>query len=103
VLRTPSHFGIDWYHPQIAAAHSLVQRMTLGDVKTIEASFSILLGDDTDMRWNAAWGGGNLYDVGCYCVNVCRYFFDGMPMRRKPRRASSLISSSRNSIRSATK
>jgi xylose dehydrogenase (NAD/NADP) len=67
------------FHPRIAAAKAKVDTGEIGEVKCVEAAFSFRLSNDTDIRWNAAWGGGSLLDVGCYCVNACRFFLDGMP------------------------
>jgi xylose dehydrogenase (NAD/NADP) len=67
------------YHPQMAEARSRVESGAIGDVRTVEASFSFWLKDESDVRFNAEWGGGSVYDVGCYCVNACRCFLGGMP------------------------
>ena len=67
------------YHPQIAEARAMLDAGAIGDLRVIEASFSFLHTDETDVRCNPAWGGGSLMDVGCYCVNACRYFLGGMP------------------------
>lgn len=65
------------YHPQITEARRLLLR--IGAVKSIEASFSYRIRHADDVRLNAEWGGGGLLDVGCYCVNICRLFFEAMP------------------------
>lgn len=67
------------YHPQMAEARSLLESGAIGEVCTVEASFSFRHTDEGDVRLNAAWGGGSLYDVGCYCVNACRWFLGGLP------------------------
>jgi predicted dehydrogenase len=67
------------YHPQMTEARALLDGGAIGDIRVVEASFSFLHTDETDVRFHAAWGGGSLLDVGCYCINACRYFFGGMP------------------------
>jgi xylose dehydrogenase (NAD/NADP) len=67
------------YHPQMAEARSLLESGAIGDVRGVEASFSFQLKDESDVRLNPEWGGGSVFDVGCYCVNACRYFLSGMP------------------------
>jgi predicted dehydrogenase len=68
------------HHACMADARKLILDGAIGELQTVEASFSFLLENKTDVRLNAGWGGGGLLDVGCYCVNACRYFFDGMPL-----------------------
>ncbi len=67
------------YHPCMAQARSLLENGTIGDLKTIHASFSFLLDNPGDVRLKESWGGGAVLDVGCYCVNACRYLFGAMP------------------------
>ncbi len=67
------------YHPQMTEVQSLLKAGTIGEVRTVDASFSFLLADESDVRFNAAWAGGSVYDVGCYCVNVCRQVFGSTP------------------------
>ncbi len=71
------------YHPQIDKAVELLSAGAIGDISAVEASFSFMLADGGDVRLNHEWGGGSLYDVGCYCVNVCRLLFRGMPLAVK--------------------
>jgi len=67
------------HHACMADARRLIAEGTIGELRTVEATFSFLLEKPDDVRWNAAWGGGSLLDVGCYCVNACRFFFDALP------------------------
>jgi predicted dehydrogenase len=67
------------YHARIAEARSLVDAGAIGAIKCVEAAFSFHMTETEDVRWNAAWGGGGLLDVGCYCVNACRFFLGGLP------------------------
>jgi len=60
------------YHPRILAAHQMVRDGALGDLKTIEASFTYFKEDTTNIRFKPEMGGGALMDVGCYCVNISR-------------------------------
>ncbi|CAN5857527.1 Gfo/Idh/MocA family oxidoreductase [soil metagenome] len=60
-----------WRHtPQAARLVELLPR--IGEVVAVQASFSHRLGDDADIRVNAALEGGSLMDVGCYCVSGAR-------------------------------
>lgn len=60
------------FHPRFARLTELIQKGTIGDIKLIRSTFSFKLNREDDIRWRANLGGGALYDVGCYCVNVSR-------------------------------
>jgi xylose dehydrogenase (NAD/NADP) len=68
------------HHPQIARAQELVRAGTIGELKTIEASFRFPLTNVDDVRMVAEWGGGALLDVGCYCVSASRLFLGDSPV-----------------------
>jgi xylose dehydrogenase (NAD/NADP) len=60
-----------WRHtPQADRLVELLPR--IGEIVAIRAMFSHRLGDDADIRVNAALEGGALMDVGCYCVSGAR-------------------------------
>jgi predicted dehydrogenase len=68
------------HHPQIAKMLELVRGGAIGELRTVEASFSFHLTKEDDVRLNDAWGGGGLLDVGCYCVNICRLLLGDEPV-----------------------
>jgi D-xylose 1-dehydrogenase (NADP+, D-xylono-1,5-lactone-forming) len=68
------------HHPQIARAQALVRSGTIGDAMAIEASFRFPMSNIDDVRFSAAWGGGSLLDVGCYCVSASRLFLGDSPV-----------------------
>lgn len=68
------------HHPQIAKTRELVRTRAIGDVMAVEASFRFPLSNPEDVRMNAAWGGGSLLDVGCYCVSASRLFLGDSPV-----------------------
>ncbi|MCB9849643.1 MAG: Gfo/Idh/MocA family oxidoreductase [Phycisphaerales bacterium] len=67
------------YHPSILEAKRLIAEGAIGTLRTVEAAFSFRMESTTDVRLTREWGGGGLLDVGCYCVNACRYLFDAIP------------------------
>ena len=71
------------HHAQWVKAQELVAAGAIGELRTVEASFSYHLRNMEDVRMNSEWGGGGLLDVGCYCVNVCRLFLGDEPRRVK--------------------
>lgn len=68
------------HHPCFAAAASLVASGRLGEIRVVDAAFGFVLANRGDVRYRADWGGGSALDVGCYCVNGCRYFYDAEPI-----------------------
>ncbi len=68
------------HHPRLLRTKSLLHEGAIGEIARVEASFSFLMSNSEDVRWSASWGGGALLDVGCYCVNVCRYLFGSEPI-----------------------
>jgi predicted dehydrogenase len=60
------------YHPRNLSVFDMVARGEIGTLKTIESAFSYVLDDDSSYLLNSDLGGGALYDVGCYSVNVSR-------------------------------
>ena len=68
------------HHPQIARVRKLIADGAVGDVRTIVASFGGVFGKTkSDYRNRRECGGGALYDLGCYCVNIARLLFEDEP------------------------
>jgi len=71
--------GFMWrHHPRTTRVVELVQSGTIGSLRFVRASFSLPI-DSDDWRLDAKRGGGALWDVGCYGVNLCRLLC-GEPM-----------------------
>lgn len=60
------------FAPQHRAVLDLVQGGELGDVRLYRGALGFRMTNPDDFRWNPAMGGGALYDVGCYPVNLAR-------------------------------
>jgi len=60
------------FHPRNRAVIELIEKEEIGKVRAVESYFSYVLDDDSSYLMNRELGGGALYDVGCYCVNVSR-------------------------------
>lgn len=60
------------FHPRIEHVVRQSQSGALGALRSIRSTFTFRLTRPHDVRWVAELGGGALYDVGCYCVNVSR-------------------------------
>lgn len=60
------------FHPHIARLRELVQAGELGELRAVRAAFGFTLENPDDFRWEADKGGGALFDVGTYPVNLIR-------------------------------
>ncbi len=60
------------HHPQTLKVQELVKSGALGAVRLIRGSFSFVLSREGDVRLNPEWGGGSIWDVGCYPISYTR-------------------------------
>ena len=67
------------HHPSWAAARELVATGRIGRLQAIQSWFSYYNDDPTNIRNILEAGGGALYDIGCYCVNLSRMLFAAEP------------------------
>ncbi len=73
------------YHARLAQMLEIVRKGSLGKLRIIQSSKSFALTNPDDIRLNANLGGGALYDLGCYCVDLQRIL-----VGREPRRVQAL-------------
>jgi predicted dehydrogenase len=69
------------HHPQWQLAKQLVGEGQIGELRTIQTLFSYYNDDPNNIRNMADIGGGGLMDIGCYCISLSRFIFDGEPER----------------------
>jgi predicted dehydrogenase len=61
------------FHPRTARVAALVREGAVGEARLVRAAFTFRVRDPVNnIRLKRELGGGSLYDVGCYCVNVSR-------------------------------
>lgn len=60
------------HHPKTLKAQEIVKSGSLGTLKLLRGSFTFLLTREGDVRLNPEWGGGSLWDVGCYPISYAR-------------------------------
>jgi D-xylose 1-dehydrogenase (NADP+, D-xylono-1,5-lactone-forming) len=61
------------FHPRTERVQSLLSEGMLGDVRLVRAAFTFAASNPaTNIRFRSDLGGGALYDVGCYTVNISR-------------------------------
>ena len=66
-------------HPSWVAVRELVASGRIGPVVAVDSWFSYHLQDPTNIRNIREVGGGALYDIGCYSVNLSRMLFGDEP------------------------
>jgi xylose dehydrogenase (NAD/NADP) len=67
------------FHPQITKLKEILDAGNIGRLSTIRTAFRIPMSDLNDIRYHKELGGGALYDVGCYCVNISRLLVGNEP------------------------
>jgi len=68
-------------HPSWIAVRELVASGRIGRLTAIDSWFSYFDDDPTNIRNTLEYGGGALYDIGCYSVNLSRMLFGAEPVR----------------------
>jgi predicted dehydrogenase len=68
-------------HPSWEAVRELVSSGRIGRLVTVQSWFSFFNDDPGDIRNRVETGGGALFDIGCYCVNLSRMLFGTEPTR----------------------
>ena len=69
------------HHPSWVAARELVASGRIGELTAVDSWFSYYNDDPANIRNILDAGGGALYDIGCYCVNLSRMLFGTEPVR----------------------
>lgn len=69
------------HHPSWAATRRLLAEGRIGRLMAVTSWFSYFNDDPANIRNLAEAGGGALYDIGCYSVNLSRMLFGGEPAR----------------------
>jgi xylose dehydrogenase (NAD/NADP) len=61
------------FHPQWKLVFERLSNGAIGDLRTVRSVFTFTVRDPQNIRRRRDAGGGSLYDVGAYCVNVSRW------------------------------
>ncbi len=67
------------HHPQTQRVIKMVQSGEIGDLHYMRGAFSFTLNRKDDIRWDPGFGGGGLWDVGCYPISYFRAVTGGLP------------------------
>ena len=81
------------FHPRTRRAQELVDSGSIGEVQSIQTSYTVLsqaIADPaqaaTSIRFKPELGGGALGDLGCYCIDGLRLFAGSPPVEVSSRR-----------------
>ena len=69
------------FHPQWVKVKELIKSGAIGELKTIQSSFSFYDDDPESIVNSKEYGGGSLMDIGCYPVSLSRYLFEEEPVK----------------------
>lgn len=68
-------------HPQWLKTRELVQNNALGNLQLIQGAFSYSNTNANNIRNIAAYGGGAIWDIGCYPVTTARFVLGEEPLK----------------------
>jgi len=66
-------------HPQTLKAREIVKDGSLGRIRMVHGSFTFMMTNQDDIRWKPEWGGGGLWDIGCYPLSYTRSVLESEP------------------------
>lgn len=68
------------HHPRWRRIREIIESGELGELRLIRGAFTYNNADDLDnIRLQPEWGGGALYDVGCYPISAARFLLGQEP------------------------
>ena len=68
-------------HPQWLGTRELIAAGRIGELRAVSGFFSYFNRDPANIRNQPEMGGGALWDIGCYPVNLARFIFNAEPRR----------------------
>jgi len=68
-------------HPQWLRLRELLDAGRIGQLRSVIGAFSYFNADPNNIRNHVEYGGGALYDIGCYTIQASRYGFAQEPTR----------------------
>jgi D-xylose 1-dehydrogenase (NADP+, D-xylono-1,5-lactone-forming) len=68
------------HHPQTLRVKELVEGGAIGTPRFVRGTFSFTLDRPNDVRLRPEWGGGCLWDVGCYPLSFARFVLGAEPL-----------------------
>ena len=68
-------------HPQWLQVAGLIESERIGELRAITGFFSYFNRNPENIRNNRAFGGGAIFDIGCYPIFISRWIFGEEPIR----------------------
>lgn len=69
------------YHPRYDMIRELISSGAIGEIRGIRGAFTFNnAGDINNVRYKKEWGGGSIYDVGCYPIHAARMLLGKDPV-----------------------
>ena len=69
------------YHPQWIWIKKFIKNKKIGKLQSICSVFSFFNNDPKNIRNIKKYGGGSLYDIGCYPILISRFLLDKEPKK----------------------
>ncbi len=68
------------HHPRMEQIKRMIADGEIGELRALRGAFTFNnAADSKNIRYRAEWGGGGLFDVGCYPLSAARYFLGKEP------------------------
>ena len=67
-------------HPQWLRTRELIRSGRIGELRSIMGAFSYFNRDPANIRNVLDWGGGGIFDIGCYPITMSRFIFGDEPI-----------------------
>ncbi|WP_274362392.1 Gfo/Idh/MocA family protein [Paenibacillus thermotolerans] len=68
------------YHPRWDRIKEIIDSGEIGAVRGLHGTFTFNnAGDKTNVRYRKDWGGGSVYDIGCYPISAARLILGAEP------------------------
>ncbi len=68
------------HHPRYVQIRDIIASGEIGDIRGIHSTFTFnSSGSDSNVRFHKDWGGGSLYDIGCYSISAARMILGKEP------------------------
>ncbi len=68
------------HHPQTLLAKELVDNGRIGQLQAVRGAFTFSMNTNTNIRLVPEWGGGSIWDVGCYPISYARFIIGTEPL-----------------------
>jgi xylose dehydrogenase (NAD/NADP) len=68
------------HHPQTLKVKELVESGAIGKLQLVRGSFTFKMSTDVNIRLVPEWGGGSIWDVGCYPISYARFIVGAEPL-----------------------